>query len=102
MTFFLYLFLSLSIAVNVLLIWYIRQVIRRVWGLSENMDEIVDILEEYSNHVQTVYEMETYHGDIVIDNLLKHSKAVDDSLKAYIEAREIVREEAEQEQDDED
>jgi len=102
MTFFLYLFLVLSISANVLLIWYIRQVIRRVWDLSENMDEIVEILEEYSNHIQTINEMETYHGDAVIDNLLKHSKAVEESLKAYIEAREIVREEAEQEQDDED
>lgn len=70
--------------------------------MSENMDEIVEILEEYSNHIQTINEMETYHGDAVIDNLLKHSKAVEESLKAYIEAREIVREEAEQEQDDED
>lgn len=93
MTFFLWLFLLLSIAANVILIWYIRQVIGRVWDLSENMDEVTALLGEYSTHIETINEMETYHGDAVIDNLLKHSKAVNASLKVYIEAREIVREE---------
>ena len=93
MTFFLWLFLLLSIAANVILIWYIRQVIGRVWDLSENMDEVTALLGEYSTHIETINEMEPYHGDAVIDNLLKHSKAVNASLKVYIEAREIVREE---------
>ena len=102
MTFFLWLFLLLSIAANALLIWYIKQVIRRVWDLSENMDEIVDLLAEYNSHIETVYEMETYHGDVVIKNLLKHSKEVTETLKAYIDAREIVREDPELELDDDE
>jgi predicted metal-binding protein len=71
-----------------------------VWGLSENMDEVFDILKEYSKHIETVYKMDTYHGDSVIENLLKHSQAVGKTLEAYIEAREIVQPPLEQEIDD--
>lgn len=32
-------------------------------------------------HLETVYNMETYYGDVTIENLLKHSKDLSKSLK---------------------
>ena len=92
--------LLVSLTISGILIWYVRQLLQRVWGVSENMDEVFDILKEYSKHIETVYGLETYHGDSVIENLLKHSQAVDKTLQAYIEAREIVQPPLEQEIDD--
>jgi hypothetical protein len=67
-------FLILSLILNILLGWYITQLIRRFLHVSEDLDEFFDVLEEFSGHLETINKMETYYGDTTIQNLVRHSK----------------------------
>ena len=50
--------------------------IKRVLAFQERLDDFVDSLEAYEEHVDIIYNLETFYGDDTLNNLLKHSKAV--------------------------
>ena len=82
-----------SIALNVLLIWYIRKLLEKLLFVSDNMEDFLEILRDYSDHLETVYNMETYYGDETIEHLLKYSKEVVQEIKAYEEIYTLVYDE---------
>tara|TARA_R110000824_G_scaffold232511_1_gene420595 strand:+ start:30771 stop:31070 length:300 start_codon:yes stop_codon:yes gene_type:complete len=69
-------FLILSLILNIILGWYIVQLLRRFLGVSEGLDEFFEVLEEYSDHLEIVNKMESYHGDVTLQNLVRHSKNI--------------------------
>jgi len=72
--------LLISILVNVLLVWYIRQIIKRLVYMSENVDTIHSSLTGYEEHLKKVYEMETFYGDQTLFGLLEHTKIFQGNL----------------------
>ncbi|MDP3986881.1 MAG: hypothetical protein Q8P81_01505 [Nanoarchaeota archaeon] len=79
----LWILLFLSVAVNVLFGWYIRFAVRKLLFVSENIGLFMGRLKEYETHLETVNAMETYYGDDIIMNLLKHTKSMMQEIKAY-------------------
>lgn len=77
-----------SIAFNVVVVWYIRTSLEKVntiYAASEEASEIFSMLDAYSEHLQSVYEMPTFYGDETLKSLLDHSKEMIDYLKKYEE-----------------
>ena len=70
------LFVSLSLTLNVLFL-------RRLLGVSDNMDELLEVLTSFTNHLEEVYGMETFYGDSTLNDLLQHSKEVVDDVKSF-------------------
>ena len=69
-------FLVLSIAINVFFVWYVIQLLKRLISVSENMEDFFEILEEYNQHIDVVYNLERFYGDDTLERLLAHSKGV--------------------------
>ena len=69
-------FLIISIGFNILFVWYIINMIKRVLAFQERLDDFVSSLEEYEKHVDLIYNLETFYGDETLNNLLRHSKGV--------------------------
>ena len=86
-----------SIAVNVVMIWYVRQLLKTVLLDQGNLDTILEVLKDFSTHVETVYSMETYYGDTTLKGLLDHSKQIvldfEEYKKLYIEEEAELDEE---------
>jgi predicted PurR-regulated permease PerM len=61
--------------------WYIRNLISQFNEAIDNVSNMQEKIDEYVMHLDTVLSMETYYGDVTIENLLKHSKDLSDSLK---------------------
>jgi hypothetical protein len=80
----------ISIAVNSVLIWYIKKAIERLFLTSENLSSIIDIIDEYSEHLKSVYELELFYGDETLSGLLKHTKLISAELKKYEKVEEII------------
>lgn len=76
----------ISVAINVLLVWYAIVAARTHARISDDLRKLRDISEEFSSHLSMVYEMETFYGEPVLENLLKHAKG------AAKEMREIWQE----------
>jgi len=68
--------LGVSTLVNIFLIWYVIKLVRRFLNVSEELEGHFSSLEEYSEHVEVVYNLERFYGDSTLENLMRHSKTV--------------------------
>jgi hypothetical protein len=68
--------LIISAFLNILFIWYIFQLLKRLLSLSDNMEDFFDRLDEYNEHIDVVHGLERFYGDETLGNLLKHSRAM--------------------------
>lgn len=71
-----FLLFVLSFSGNIVLIWYARKLINQFKTAIETVASLNQIVDEYVVHLETVSEMESYYGDVTIENLLKHTKDV--------------------------
>jgi hypothetical protein len=85
--------LIISAVINLFFVWYIYNLLKKLLFVSDNMEDFLDILQDYSEHIERVYNMETYYGDETIDRLLEHSKEIVKEIRAYEEIYTILEEE---------
>jgi hypothetical protein len=65
--------LGISIIVNLFLAWYGFLLIRKVLFVSENTTEVLIAIDRYREHIDNVYELETFYGDETLKALLDHT-----------------------------
>ena len=69
--------MCLSITLNVLLIWFVRKIqTDYILFIRDNIEGLVQMHEEFNEHLDVVNNMEMYFGDQTLVELLKHSKFV--------------------------
>ena len=69
----------------VVLVWYIKRILAKLFFVSDSMGDLLIKLMEYSDHLETVYSLETYYGDTTLQELLRHSRIIVEDLKEYEE-----------------
>ena len=79
-----YITLSLLGILFALSVWANILLLRRLLFISENLDNLLYIIENYSAHLEEVYSMETFYGDATLESLLKHSKELHKDLEQFI------------------
>ena len=82
--------LIISTVINIFFVWYVYNLLKKLLFVSDNMEDFLDTLQNYSDHVESVYNMETYYGDETIDRLLQHSKEVVKEIKTYEEVYTLI------------
>jgi len=75
--------LALSILVNGFLIWYVIRLLKKFLNVSEELEDLFVVLEEYSEHVDVVYNLERFYGDTTLENLMRHTKATSEQAKIF-------------------
>tara|TARA_R100000664_G_scaffold26885_1_gene37254 strand:- start:13422 stop:13805 length:384 start_codon:yes stop_codon:yes gene_type:complete len=76
--------LFLSACLNLLAFFYVRDLLRELAVSEENIIEISSSLSMFANHIEKIYEMETFYGDTVLQELLEHSQYVVEDIDKYI------------------
>ena len=72
-----------SLLLNILLVWYLRKVLYKLLFISDNISDLLELMEDFSTHIERVYNMETYYGDEVLQGLVDHSKEIVEAIKEY-------------------
>lgn len=80
---FLIIALILSVAVNIVLIWYVRKVVQMMAYGIENVEELQKLLNEYAGLLEPVATMENYYGDPAITSAVANTKLVIDACRIY-------------------
>ena len=75
--------LGVSILISGFLIWYVVRLIKKFLNISEELENLFILLEEYSEHVEAVYNLERFYGDTTLENLMKHSKTITETSKDF-------------------
>ena len=81
--------LLISLAVNIGLVWYLRKLLTKFLFISQNLGDLVEVVENYYNHLKHVNNMETYNGDETIEYLLRHTQGLIDLMEDYRDVYDI-------------
>tara|TARA_Y100000592_G_scaffold83903_1_gene134212 strand:- start:222 stop:521 length:300 start_codon:yes stop_codon:yes gene_type:complete len=86
MSIFLIIAFILSLALNVLLVWYVRKVqVDYILYLRDNLEEFAFMHNQFTEHIDEIYNMEMYFGDQSLSKLLEHSKFVSEQTQQYLD-----------------
>jgi len=98
-----------SLTIIGLLIWYVRKVLSRLLFVSENIGDLVDMIESYSEQLTNVHGLDQYYGDETIKLLIAHTNSLLEMLEGYgdiyalsVPIEEDAQIEQEMEQEDEE
>jgi len=64
-------------------VWYIRGLLALMYEVTSDIQGMQDGLEEFSKHLNNVYEMEMYYGDETLKQLIHHSKDLIDNINTF-------------------
>ncbi|MAF24254.1 hypothetical protein CL634_01510 [bacterium] len=73
-----------------LLLWYIRQLVIKLFFISDNIEDLYISIKSYSDHLKSVYELETYYGDETMHALLRHTGVIVKELEQYETVEELM------------
>lgn len=68
--------LFLSVVVNIFLVWFGREQSQRLTYVSQNLNDLVEIISNYKEHLRKVYSLEMFYGDETLKFLMEHTNAV--------------------------
>ena len=69
-------FLYLSILVNIGFVFYAKYILSRQEEYEESIAQLFDEVQKFSVHLEQINELETFYGDVHLQNLLNHSKTL--------------------------
>ena len=94
--------LGISIIINGFAVWYIRELLIRFKFYSENTGQLFTNLQEYTDHLQRVNQMEVYFGDPTIQGLLEHSRDVTVTVAEYLDIFSLEEEDLDAQEEEEE
>ena len=98
--------LGLSVIVNVILMRLASWQAKDLTIVSDNIGDLVEIIQSYRNHLKKVYDLDTFYGDETLKGLLEHTNAVrailEEQYGEVISITDPIEYEIEEEQDAEE
>lgn len=82
--------LFVSTILVVVMFWYLRKLLRRFYFISQNINDLVVMVENYQEHLKQVYGMETFYGDETLEYLMKHTNSLLVMLEDYEDVYDII------------
>lgn len=68
--------LAVSVGVNFVLMRLASWQSKDLAIVSDNLGDLVEIIESYRGHLEKVYELDTFYGDETLKGLMNHTNAV--------------------------
>jgi len=80
-----YLILALvvSLIANVLLLWYLRWALAKLLYTSDNLGDLYIVLRIFENFTISLYEMEMFYGEPVMEELIDKIKLVREEIERF-------------------
>jgi hypothetical protein len=72
-----------SVSINIFLLIYIKWLLKNFSYVTDNLEKVWALVEEFQAHVKMLNELEMYYGDETLQALLEHSKKVTEAIDTY-------------------
>ena len=69
-----------SSLINALAAFYVVWLLKTVAVINEDVEDVSQLLRDFTQHVETVNELEMFYGDETLGALLMHSKELSEKL----------------------
>ena len=74
---------TLSLILNVGLVIYMRGTVVRLLSISEELGDLQEMINSFAQHLQGVYELQTFYGDETLHSLLEHAVSFNEHLDTF-------------------
>ena len=91
------LIMSISLLANIGLILYLRSALVRLLTFSEELYDLQSRVNNFSNHINSIYEMEMFYGDETLQYLMEHARDFRDQLSNFDYIYTLVEKEDDEE-----
>ena len=75
--------LIVSLIANVGFFVYTRSILSRLLFISEELGDLQQMITSFTNHLQSVYELEMFYGDATLEHLLEHASSFADQMETF-------------------
>ena len=75
------LFATLLVIVG--LSWYITMLLKRIADINEDVNELFDSLEGFSDHLEKLSQMTMFYGDETLQGMIVHSQEIMEKIYDY-------------------
>jgi hypothetical protein len=65
-----------SIIMNIIFLWYLKNLLREVDSLQDGIMNMFDKLNVFSDHLEKIHAMEMFYGEPVLQDLINHSREI--------------------------
>ena len=79
----LYSVIIVSIIINISLTWYVVGLLKKFVFISENMSDLFLITKAFQVFVKSLYSMDSYHGEPMIQELVFRTKEMNDEIENF-------------------
>lgn len=76
-----FILLTVSLLFNVVAGMYLRWLLKTVATINQDIDNLSTMIIDFSNHTESVFELEMFYGDQTLKSLLEHSRSLIDNIK---------------------
>ena len=98
--------LFLSVVLNIGILIYARAAIVRLLSVSEELGDLQQMVNSFTAHLKTVYELDMFYGDQTLHSLLEHAVSFNEQMDTFEYIYSLTEEEsaeaAEEEEHDEE
>lgn len=70
----------LSALFNILAIFYIRWLIKTISIINTDVSNLNELVNDFSRHTKSVYELEMFYGDETLKSLMDHASSLSEKL----------------------
>ena len=77
------LLLILSLILNIFLMWFAWKSLRQIATYDEELTELIQIIKNFSVHLQSVHDMEMFYGDETLRHLMRHASDIIETFEIY-------------------
>ncbi len=85
--------LLLSTIFNVGIFIYARAALSRLLDVADELGDLQEMVDAFANHLESVYELETFYGDETLQNLLNHASSFNEQLETFEHIYTLTEEE---------
>ena len=82
--------LVVSVAINAVAFWFIRNLLTKLFFVSNNLGEVNEVMQRFAEHLDAVHAMETFYGDQTLQGLLQHSELVVQMLGEFDDIYQVA------------
>jgi hypothetical protein len=74
---------TFSVLLNLGVFVYARSAISRLLYVSEELGDLKTMIDSFSEHVSSLYQMEMYYGDQTLHGLVDHAQSFNQQLETF-------------------
>tara|TARA_Y100001938_G_C7994706_1_gene381390 strand:+ start:304 stop:693 length:390 start_codon:yes stop_codon:yes gene_type:complete len=75
--------LYLSVIIHVASFWYLAVLLKELNDYNRDIIEMATTCQQLQNHIESVHEMEMFYGEPVLQELIDHTRQVNDEIDFY-------------------